>query len=80
MATHSSILAWKMPWTEEPGGNSPWGRRESDTPEHACTCLCHTGLKESRISLVAEQKKAALSKQKVLWMLRSELENRLLVT
>ena len=20
MATHSSILAWKMPWTEEPGG------------------------------------------------------------
>ena len=24
MATHSSILAWKIPWTEEPGG--PWGR------------------------------------------------------
>ena len=22
MATHSSILAWRMPWTEEPGG--PW--------------------------------------------------------
>ena len=20
MATHSSILAWRMPWTEEPGG------------------------------------------------------------
>ena len=20
MATHSSILAWKIPWTEEPGG------------------------------------------------------------
>ena len=27
MATHSSILAWRIPWTEEPGGNSPWGRR-----------------------------------------------------
>ena len=25
MATHSSILAWKSPWTEEPGGCSPWG-------------------------------------------------------
>ena len=27
MATHSSILAWKIPWTEEPGRLSPWGRR-----------------------------------------------------
>ena len=26
MATHSSILAWRFPWTEEPGGlYSPWG-------------------------------------------------------
>ena len=25
MATHSSILAWKMPWTEEPGGLQPMG-------------------------------------------------------
>ena len=23
MATHSSILTWKIPWTEEPGGYSP---------------------------------------------------------
>ena len=31
MATHSSILALKIPWTEEPGGlHSPWGRKESD--------------------------------------------------
>ena len=33
MATHSSILAWEIPWTEEPGGYSPWGRKESDTTE-----------------------------------------------
>ena len=26
MATHSSILAWEIQWTEEPGGYSPWGR------------------------------------------------------
>ena len=25
MATHSSILAWKMPWTEEPGGLQSMG-------------------------------------------------------
>ena len=30
MAPHSSTLAWKIPWTEEPG---PWGRKESDTTE-----------------------------------------------
>ena len=35
MATHSSIRAWKIPWTEEPGGLQPRGRRESDTPEHS---------------------------------------------
>ena len=33
-ATHSSILVWEIPWTEEPGGlYSPWGRKESDTIE-----------------------------------------------
>ena len=25
MATHSSILAWRIPWTEEPGGLQPVG-------------------------------------------------------
>ena len=24
---HSRILAWEIPWTEEPGGYSPWGRK-----------------------------------------------------
>ena len=33
MATHSSVLAWKIPWTEEPGRLSPWGRKELDTTE-----------------------------------------------
>ena len=33
MATHSSILAWRVPWTEEPGGYSPWSLKESDTTE-----------------------------------------------
>ena len=44
MAIHSSTIAWKIPWTEEPGrlqsmasqrvgGYSPWDRKESDTTE-----------------------------------------------
>ena len=32
MVTRSSILAWRIPWAEEPG-YSPWGRKESDTAE-----------------------------------------------
>ena len=31
MATHSSILAWKIPWAEEPGGLQSTGLQESDT-------------------------------------------------
>ena len=33
MATHSSILAWRIPWTEELGGLQSMGRKESDTTE-----------------------------------------------
>ena len=34
VATHSSILAWRIPWTEEPNRlYSPWGQKESDTTE-----------------------------------------------
>ena len=31
MATHSSILAWRIPWTEEPGKLQSMGSQESDT-------------------------------------------------
>ena len=33
MATHSSVLAWRIPGTEEPGGLLSMGRTESDTTE-----------------------------------------------
>ena len=47
IATHSSILAWKIPWTEEPGelqslGYSPWGKESAMTSQmstHACKPL-----------------------------------------
>ena len=38
MATRSSILAWEIPWTEEPGGlYGPWGCKELDMAERAHT-------------------------------------------
>ena len=39
MATHSSVLAWRIPWTEEPGGLQSVGvKKESDATER----LTHT--------------------------------------
>ena len=50
MATHSNILAWKIPWTEKPSRlqYSPWGHKESDMIERlsthtsvwVCVCVC----------------------------------------
>ena len=41
MATHSSILAWKIPWTEEPGRLQSvcGGHKESDTTERLHFCV-----------------------------------------
>ena len=33
MASHSSILAWRIPWTQEPGRLQSMGRKESDTTQ-----------------------------------------------
>ena len=37
MTTHSSILAWRIPWTEEPGGLQSTGLQESDMTERLST-------------------------------------------
>ena len=37
MATHSSIFAWRIPWTEELAGFSSLGCRESDATEQLTT-------------------------------------------
>ena len=39
MATHSSSLAWRIPWAEEPGGYSPWDCKESGTTERLTLSL-----------------------------------------
>ena len=43
MATYSSILAWRIPWAEEPGRlHSLWGCRESDMTELLMHTHTHT--------------------------------------
>ena len=39
MATHSSIFAWRIPWTEELGGLQSMGSQESDTAERLTLSL-----------------------------------------
>ena len=46
VATHSGILAWKIPWAKEPGGLQSMGRKGSDTTEQ----LTHTSIIKSIIS------------------------------
>ena len=38
MATHSSILAWEILWTEEPGGLQSMGSQKRQTQLRNCTC------------------------------------------
>ena len=43
MAIDSNILSWRIPWTEETGGYSPWGCKELEMTEatkHTCTIRC----------------------------------------
>ena len=46
MATHSSILAWEIPWTEEPGGLKSMGSQKSrhnlvtKQQQQMCVCVC----------------------------------------
>ena len=53
MATHSIILAWKIPWTEEPGGYSPWGHKELDMAEQLTLSPSLLGCQEGVIMVVS---------------------------
>ena len=46
MTTHSNILAWRIPWTEEPGRHSLWGCEELDTTEPLTLSFAITWLKQ----------------------------------
>ena len=48
MAAYSSILVWRITWTEEPGGLSgPWGHKELDTTEQLTLSLFSLGFQVS---------------------------------
>ena len=40
MATHSSIIAWRIPWTEEPGGLESTGSQRVGHNRATITCVC----------------------------------------
>ena len=61
MATQSSILAWKIPWTEEPGGLQSMGCKESDTTEWKYTHIYKRSDSSSTIKLKVKIFKALQS-------------------
>ena len=45
MATHSSTLAWRIPWTEEPGGLQSIGSDTTEVTEHSTAQTGNNGFK-----------------------------------
>ena len=71
MATHSSSVAWRIPWTDEPGKLSARGLEESDTTER----LTHTPLTMCRPwGLTSMEKRSPLSTHIVNIELRCDLD------
>ena len=55
MVTHSSILSWRISWTEEPCGlHSPWGHKESDMTEQLALCIS-TWIKNEHVLKTSER-------------------------
>ena len=52
MATHSSILDWRIPWTEEPGSYGPKGHKELDKTEVTEHAQMHKQIEKKTIILV----------------------------
>ena len=48
IATHCNILAWKIPWTEEPGGLQSMELQKSQTPLSTHTGICTEAAPEGR--------------------------------
>ena len=51
MATHSSILAWEITWTEEPGGLHSMGSRRADTTGHSEQSVMGVGDRPAEVVL-----------------------------
>ena len=62
MATHSSILAWEIPWTEDPGRLQSMGRKESVRIEHGLST--HDGPWRYKVSIVSTLQKSSAQSQR----------------
>ena len=69
MATHSSTLAWKIPWMVEPVGCSPWGHKELDTTERLhFTLKGYTSRKgKSKKDQLNSHKGSTLTQMRLRW-------------
>ena len=56
MCTHSSILAWRIPWTEEPGRLQFIGCKELDMTEQLTCSLFNKTLEEQQVSFSKKHK------------------------
>ena len=54
MATHSSILAWKMPWMDELVGYSTWGQKQQDMTERLHSLTQYTYIKYTQRTFLKE--------------------------
>ena len=75
MATHSSVLAWRIPWTEEPGGPQSRGSQESDTTEQLNQPTNHVLSQLGRQSLFSRKQAIPLHLFHVFYKEHDLLEN-----
>ena len=66
MATHSSILAWRIPWTEEPGRLQSMGQKHYSRNEECLWCFFRGRdmAEEESLSLRVHQQKPPTLKSK----------------
>ena len=72
MTTHSSILVWRIPWTEEAGGIQPMDHKESDTteqltlplsPKSQCNLIWGLIIECSKMEITANLEKVGVSEE-----------------
>ena len=74
MAIHSCIFAWRIPWTEEPGGYSPWSFKESGTTKgltltHSICAIKHFEKSQNNIKVTScfkNYNKASVLERKIM--------------
>ena len=79
MAAHSSIHAWKIPWTQSLVGYRPWGRKESDTTERLhFHCRRHTNGLPNILCLTFQY--MWICKVTWQWIVKVQIKLRLLIS